>query len=311
MLNDWKEVIELIRNTLKNDGTSENNKRIVLSQNINNLKAYLTETEHDIIRNTIQICSDIYPFIFSQSCRYPKDMHEIYTTFKQIKSLIIEFLKTSNDCIKINSLKFLSVLIQVQTAGDPNNKNFTKNDVSLDICPTNHPYLDTEQLALESKQYFDILSHLILAENVSSTIITSSMNLLALLAKKRKPYLASVINSLLSWKKNFTRQMTPVQIRSIERTIKICLLSIYRVPPPQHQIRQVTEYLQLAGVKSSDLKSRLPSSGMKRPSTNSVSEDNNKRIKTESGTLYQNSQSSINKQQNQNHILLLIYYNIN
>jgi len=28
MLNDWKEVIELIRNTLKNDGTSENNKRI-------------------------------------------------------------------------------------------------------------------------------------------------------------------------------------------------------------------------------------------------------------------------------------------
>lgn len=48
-------------------------------------------------------------------------MHEIYVTFKQIKSLIIEFLKTSNDCIKINSLKFLSVLIQVQTAGDPNN----------------------------------------------------------------------------------------------------------------------------------------------------------------------------------------------
>jgi len=54
-------------------------------------------------------------------CRYPKDMHEIYLTFKQIKGLIIEFLKTSNDCIKINSLKFLSVLIQVQTAADPNN----------------------------------------------------------------------------------------------------------------------------------------------------------------------------------------------
>ena len=48
-------------------------------------------------------------------------MHEIYLTFKQIKGLIIEFLKTSNECIKINSLKFLSVLIQVQTAADPNN----------------------------------------------------------------------------------------------------------------------------------------------------------------------------------------------
>lgn len=43
-------------------------------------------------------------------------------------------------------------------------KNIIKNDVSLDICPPNHPYLDTEQLALESKQYFDVLSHLILAE---------------------------------------------------------------------------------------------------------------------------------------------------
>lgn len=267
-----------------------------MNQNINNLKAYLTETEHDIIRNTIQVCSDIYPFIFSQSCRYPKDMHEIYLTFKQIKGLIIEFLKTSNDCIKINSLKFLSVLIQVQTAADPNNKTAIKNDVSLDICPSNHPYLDTEQLAFESKQYFDVLTQLILAENVSSTIITSSMNLLSLLAKTRKQYLASVINSLLSWKKNFTRQMTPVQLRSIERTIKICLLSIYRVPPPQHQIKQVTEYLQLAGVKSSDLKSRLPSSGMKRPSINNVSEESNKRLKTESGSLQQ---SSSNKQQNQ------------
>jgi len=48
-------------------------------------------------------------------------MHEIYTTFKQIKNLIIEFLKTSNDCIKINSLKFLSVIIKVQTAADPSN----------------------------------------------------------------------------------------------------------------------------------------------------------------------------------------------
>jgi len=122
MLNDWQKVIELVRNTIKNDGISENNKRIAISQNITSLKAYLTETEHDIIRNTIQICSDLYPFIFSQSCRYPKDMHEIYTTFKQIKNLIIEFLKTSNDCIKIGSLKFLSVLIQVQTAAaDPNN----------------------------------------------------------------------------------------------------------------------------------------------------------------------------------------------
>jgi len=64
--------------------------------------------------------------------------------------------------------------------------------------------------------------------SVSSTVITASMNLLALIAKTRKQYLPSVINSLLSWKKNFTRQMTPVQLRSIERTIKICLLSIYR-----------------------------------------------------------------------------------
>jgi len=54
------------------------------------------------------------------------------------------------------------------------------------------------------------------------------MNLLALLAKSRKQYLSSVINSLLSWKKNFTKHLTPVQSRSIERTIKICLLSIYR-----------------------------------------------------------------------------------
>ncbi|ORX54638.1 hypothetical protein BCR36DRAFT_368267 [Piromyces finnis] len=164
MLNDWKKVIENIRNTINKDGISENNKRIELSQHIPTLKAYLTETDHDIIRNTIQICSDLYPFIFSQSCRYPKDMHESYTTFKQIKNLIIEFLKTSNDCIKINSLKFLSVLIQVQTAADPNNKNTTKNDVSLEICPPNHPYLDTEQLAIESKQYFDVLTHLILSE---------------------------------------------------------------------------------------------------------------------------------------------------
>ncbi|ORX54639.1 hypothetical protein BCR36DRAFT_8926 [Piromyces finnis] len=125
------------------------------------------------------------------------------------------------------------------------------------------------------------------------------MNLLALIAKSRKQYLSSVINSLLSWKKNFTKQMSPVQLRSIERTIKICLLSIYRVPPPSHQIRQVTEYLQLAGVKSSDLKSRLTSSGMKRPSNN-ILEDSNKRLKTETGSIHQNSQSSSNKQQNQN-----------
>jgi len=62
--------------------------------------------------------------------------------------------------------------------------------------------------------------------------------------------------------------------------------------------------LQLAGVKSGDLKSRLPSSGMKRPSNN-VTEDSNKRLKTETGSLHQNSQPSINKQQNQNHILFI------
>jgi len=28
MLNDWQKVIELVRNTIKNDGISENNKRI-------------------------------------------------------------------------------------------------------------------------------------------------------------------------------------------------------------------------------------------------------------------------------------------
>jgi len=59
----------------------------------------------------------------------------------------------------------------------------------------------------------------------------------------------------------------------------------------------------LAGVKSSDLKSRLPSSGMKRPSINNVSEESNKRLKTESGSLQQ---SSSNKQQNQIHILFHI-----
>jgi len=82
--------------------------------------------------------------------------------------------------------------------------------------------------------------------------------------------------------------------------------NIKRIPPPQHQIRQVTEYLQLAGVKSSDLKSRLPSSGMKRPSNN-ISEDSNKRMKTETGSIQQNSQSYFNKQQIQNHILFIFF----
>jgi len=39
MLNDWQEVIENIRNTINNDGISENNKRIgtvlFLSKNFN------------------------------------------------------------------------------------------------------------------------------------------------------------------------------------------------------------------------------------------------------------------------------------
>ena len=45
---------------------------------------------------------------------------------------------------------------------------------------------------------------------------------------------------------------------------------------------------------------------MKRPSNN-VSEDSNKRMKTETGSLQQNSQSS-NKQQNQNHILFFLLF---
>ena len=103
-----------------------------------------------------------------------------------------------------------------------------KEDVSLELCDTNHPLLRVSELHSEASLLFDRLLGLLISPTVSPTVISATLNSLLLLTHTRIQYYEKFINGLATWKDTSSSHLTMSQYKSIERCIKVVLLCILR-----------------------------------------------------------------------------------
>ncbi|RKO88154.1 hypothetical protein BDK51DRAFT_28493, partial [Blyttiomyces helicus] len=215
--------------------------------------AYLVSDQTvEVLKRAIQFCTCLYPVVFKRICQIPGDAN-MWGKITTLKVQIFNLLANANEGVRVNVVRYLFVLILVQSAGNP---ALGPNDLSLSLVPPQHPYLISKDLHLEGAQLFNKMRELIGSTAVSASVMMAIITLMLPLLRRRPQYIEDVLSTLMNWSRTPPGHLTPTQRRSVERTIKIVLSAILRLPSSVPYGEAIAKMLGQMGMRHGDLSGR-------------------------------------------------------
>ena len=212
-----------------------------------------------------------------------------------MKAKIQTLVFHSNDGVKIAAIKFLQMMTIVQSPKDTSHQE--RLYPSLDDIPLHHPYLKSSDLRSEGVASFNKIMSM-LSSSVyffyfkvnlqhemyrKAGVMTASINSLLVICQNRVEYLDFTIKTVSQWRFEPPNHLSLLERKSVERAIKIFMLTMLRSPSAEAFLELIVGYLTELGVRSFEIQMRIQqkSSSNKRAFTSSDWEEESKRIKTE------------------------------
>ena len=175
--------------------------------------------------------------------------------WNQIKQQIIEMFETTeNDGIRTQCIKFMEVLIILQTQKD----KWTIQENEFDLSELKQSNLiNLDQLEEEAKQVFDNLVIFHGSPHISSVNLMATMQSLVLISRMRSNYfIAKVIQALETLHANLPPTLAKSQVSSVRKHLKLQLQILLKHPAAAlnstYQL-QVIQLLNDLGASQSDV----------------------------------------------------------
>ncbi|KAK9765014.1 hypothetical protein K7432_006997 [Basidiobolus ranarum] len=208
----------------------------------------LNDTAVIVVKTVIQASANLYPIVFKRMCTNPTEQ-DTWKSIVELKSKITAMLESKNDGIKINVIKFMHVVLTVQSVDSREKKSSNTQEISLDICPSSHPFLNKQQLEEEGLSHLNTFISLLFSPSMSSGAITAIINCLALLMRSRPEFIPRVVPAFESWHRTPTGNLRSIQKRFVERSIRNQLLGLMRSKLSSAYQKYVIDALLAIGAK--------------------------------------------------------------
>jgi symplekin len=206
-----------------------------------NLKILIGDENANVAKRAIQAATQLYRFFLDwviKSATVTDEVLSTYEVWTQIKEMICAFIDASeNDGIKTQAIKFMEMLVILQTAGD----QWSANDQAVPLDRLVAKQVTTPQdLEEEANRVFEQLVVLHGTVHVSSVNLMACMQSLVLIAKQRSHlFMGRVIQALEALHANLPPTLAKSQVNSVRKHLKMQLLTLLKHPAAatsnQHQ----------------------------------------------------------------------------
>ncbi|KAK8785453.1 hypothetical protein V5799_008180 [Amblyomma americanum] len=226
-----------------------------------NLRMMFRDEAVAVQKRVIQATTQLYKVALRWICQAKEVDDLMETSWEYIRSLkndIVALLDCDNDGIRTHTIKFMEMLVILQTYPDGDSPKKAANDFALDDVPLTLKFIKPRKLEEEAKQVFDALVVFHGTPHISSINLMTCMQALVLIAKHRSEFMSRVIQALESLHANLPPTLAKSQVSSVRKHLKLQLLILMKHPAAVDYHTQISTLLTDLGATPQEISRSMP-----------------------------------------------------
>ncbi|XP_077537132.1 symplekin scaffold protein isoform X2 [Haemaphysalis longicornis] len=226
-----------------------------------NLRMMFRDDSVAVQKRVIQATTQLYKVALRWVCQAKKVDDLMETSWEYICSLkndIVALLDCDNDGIRTHTIKFMEMLVILQTYPDGDSPKKSAGDFALDDVPLLHKVIKPRKLEEEAKQVFDALVVFHGTPHISSINLMTCMQTLVFIAKHRSEFMSKVIQALESLHANLPPTLAKSQVSSVRKHLKLQLLTLMKHPAAADFHGQISTLLTDLGATPQEISKSMP-----------------------------------------------------
>ncbi|KAG0365851.1 Symplekin tight junction protein C terminal-domain-containing protein [Gamsiella multidivaricata] len=222
-----------------------------LLKSVDPLAELLQGPSGTLVKRALQVCATLYGTVFQICCQDNANHGQLWNQYAiRIKQLALAHFGSRSEGVMVTICKYAQTVVQIQSYSQPNSLPQEAETLSLNRIPPNHPFLNANALQQESDRLLRDLLSVIQRPQISPTIVTAVINQTSALQRARPQFVPLVLGIWTVFTKpTLPAHFTPLQIRSIDKAIRIQLLALTKTQLQPPQLQALTEALSGYGIK--------------------------------------------------------------
>ncbi|EEC20484.1 symplekin, putative [Ixodes scapularis] len=226
-----------------------------------NLRMMFRDEAVAVQKRVIQAATQLYRVALRWICqsRGVDDLME--TSWEYVRNLkddVVALLDSENDGVRTHTIKFMEMLVILQTYPDGDSPNKSENDFALDDVPLSLKFIKPRKLEEEAKKVFDALVVFHGTSHISSINLMACMQTLVNIAKHRAEFMSRVIQALESLHANLPPTLAKSQVSSVRKHLKLQLLILMKHPAAVDFHGQISTLLTDLGATPQEIAKCMP-----------------------------------------------------
>lgn len=227
---------------------------------ISTLAGLLRDASPQVGKRVIQACAAVYKHTLQwlvTLADISEATEQAWTTLSIMKAEILDKIDDDNDGVRTNAIKFLEVVVILQTYPDEDSAK-RDNDFSLEQIPISMKIIKRRMLEDEANKIFDVLLQFHSASHISSVNLHACTGALCIIARMRPSFMASVVDALKHLLNNLPPTLTNSQVSAARKNLKMQLLNMLKNHASYEMHATITPMLTELGASNSEIARAMP-----------------------------------------------------
>ncbi|XP_031566101.1 symplekin-like [Actinia tenebrosa] len=226
--------------------------------------ALMLNDENVAVQKRVMLCiTQLYKYALQYVCKkrvITEELEQMWELLTDIKNQIISMLESDNDGIRTHAIKFMEMLVLVQSNKTQDSESTKKGeaDFSLDSIPRNHPLVRMPELREEGGTTLEALLTLSASPTISSVNLMASLGTLSNIARQRPIFMSTVVQTFESLHANLPTSLSKSQVSSVRKNLKLHLMNLLKHPSSVEFLPQITTLLTDLGASQNELQKNMP-----------------------------------------------------
>ena len=233
----------------------------LLPKVIANLQLMLGDQSVIVQKRVIQAMTHLYRSALkwlASAKTVSERMEAAWSLMCNMKEIIVELLDSDNDGIRTITVKFMEMVVLIQTHREQESM-VKEGDFSLDDLPLGLKLARPRKLEEEARRIFEDMVKYHGSAHISSANLMTTMGSLTNIARLRPTFMSRVITALEMLQANLPPTLAKSQVSSVRKHLKNQLLTLLRHPTAaEHFFTNMTTLLTDLGANRDEVMRAMP-----------------------------------------------------
>lgn len=224
------------------------------------LSNLLQDKTPQVQKRVVQCVTQLYRLALmwlSKAQTVTESMLNTWNVLINMKAFIIDMVDSDNDGLRTQIVKFLEMLVLLQTYPEAESLKRT-NEFSLEDIPMTLKIARRRKLEEEAMMFFDLMIKFHGSQHISSANLIACMGSLTTIAKLRPIFMGKVVNALEALHMNLPPTLSTSQVNSVRKHLKMQLLNLLRHPSSVEFHTNITTLLTDLGATTHEVMKAYP-----------------------------------------------------